>query len=297
MISQLLHRAPKAPSGLGIRREAESIVKACSYTSACVTPDGHTLYAVGSDKTIKEIVDGQITKEFNADTVLTQLAISNSGRMLFAGTIIGSIRAIKFPWDVGQEEFHEHHAHGASVSKLCISRDDQFLFSISSDGCLFMFKIFEKDFKAFKKDREVVYADEILVTKSDLEEKNASMAELKARVEELKMENEYQLRLKDMNFNEKIKQVTDKYLQEIETMKITSSVLKSEKEMEDIRHEEEMEEENIRHERESKELENSQNIKLMSEYEKYQELQIKLRKSRSSTNNRCVICKRIRAQL
>ena len=29
------------------------------------------------------------------------------------------------------------------------------------------------------------------------------MAELKTRVEELKMENEYQLRLKDMNYNEK----------------------------------------------------------------------------------------------
>ena len=31
------------------------------------------------------------------------------------------------------------------------------------------------------------------------------MAELKTRVDELKMENEYQLRLKDMNYNEKIK--------------------------------------------------------------------------------------------
>ena len=39
------------------------------------------------------------------------------------------------------------------------------------------------------------------------------MTELKTRVEELKMENEYQLRLKDMNYNEKIKELTEKFIQ------------------------------------------------------------------------------------
>lgn len=73
------------------------------------------------------------------------------------------------------------------------------------------------------------------------------MLELKARVEELKMENEYQLRLKDMNFNEKIKEVTEKFLQEIEALKITSTVLKTDKEKEEIRHEEEMNDEKDRH--------------------------------------------------
>ena len=42
---------------------------------------------------------------------------------------------------------------------------------------------------------------------------NQVMSELKTRVEELKMENEYQLRLKDMNYNEKIKELTEKFIQ------------------------------------------------------------------------------------
>ena len=50
------------------------------------------------------------------------------------------------------------------------------------------------------------------------------MSELKTRVEELKMENEYQLRLKDMNYNEKIKDLTDKFLQEIEGVKAKNEV-------------------------------------------------------------------------
>ena len=39
------------------------------------------------------------------------------------------------------------------------------------------------------------------------------------RLEELQMENEYQLRLKDMNYNEKMKELSDKFTQQIESLK------------------------------------------------------------------------------
>lgn len=50
------------------------------------------------------------------------------------------------------------------------------------------------------------------------------MLELKARVEELKMENEYQLRLKDMNYNEKVKELTEKFIQQTESLTAQSQV-------------------------------------------------------------------------
>ena len=53
---------------------------------------------------------------------------------------------------------------------------------------------------------------------------NASMADLNSRVEELKMENEYQLRLKDMNYNEKMKELTEKFIQEMESLKTKNQV-------------------------------------------------------------------------
>lgn len=53
------------------------------------------------------------------------------------------------------------------------------------------------------------------------------MLELKTRVEELKMENEYQLRLKDMNYNEKIKQLTEKFIQQIEELTAQNQVTDS----------------------------------------------------------------------
>ena len=66
------------------------------------------------------------------------------------------------------------------------------------------------------------------------------MSELKTRVEELKMENEYQLRLKDMNYNEKIKELTEKFIQEMEALKTKNQVLKTDKDKEAAKHEEEV---------------------------------------------------------
>ncbi|KAJ3117421.1 Cilia- and flagella-associated protein 57 [Phlyctochytrium bullatum] len=268
-------------AGFGVKREGESILKSCSYTSAVATPDGRSIFAVGSDKTLKEIIDSQIVRELESDTVLTQVVMSHSGRMMFVGTANGTVRSMKFPLGNEAGEYQEHQGHSGPITKLRVSYDDQFLFSTSEDGSLYVFKISDKEGRGLKKEREIVYADEILVTKSDLEEKNQMMAELKTRVEELKMENEYQLRLKDMNFNEKIKEVTEKFMQEIEALKITSTVLRTDKEKEEVRHEEEMSEERERHARDMLELESIHNTKLMAEYEKYQELQLKTQELQS----------------
>lgn len=104
------------------------------------------------------------------------------------------------------------------------------------------------------------------------------MAELKTRVEELKMENEYQLRLKDMNYNEKIKELTEKFIQEMESLKTKNQVLKTDKEKEEAKHEEEMADLMEKNTKELQDLESANNQKLMSEYEKYQELQSKSQK-------------------
>lgn len=50
------------------------------------------------------------------------------------------------------------------------------------------------------------------------------MLELKMSVEELRMENEYQLRLKDMSYNEKIRELTVKFNQQIKSLKTMQQV-------------------------------------------------------------------------
>ena len=54
---------------------------------------------------------------------------------------------------------------------MCISYDDQYLFSVGEDGTLFTFRIMDKEGRLMKREREVTYAEEVLITRTDLEEK------------------------------------------------------------------------------------------------------------------------------
>lgn len=42
------------------KRISESVWKSCAYTGVTMTPDGKSSFAVGSDKTLKEIADSQV---------------------------------------------------------------------------------------------------------------------------------------------------------------------------------------------------------------------------------------------
>ncbi|TKC38954.1 hypothetical protein EI555_020958 [Monodon monoceros] len=257
------------------KRETECVLKSCSYNCVAISPDGKIIFAVGSDQTLKEIADSSVLREMSAfDVTYTAVVISHSGHMMFVGTSVGTIRAMKYPLPL-QKEFNEYQAHCGPITKMLLTFDDQFLLSVAEDGCLFTWKVFDKDGPGIKREREVGFAEEVLVTKTDMEEKVQIMLELKTRVEELKMENEYQLRLKDMNYSEKVKELTDKFLQEMESLEMKNQVLRAEKEKQDALHRERMEDLLEKQSRELQDLECCNNQKLLLEYEKYQELQLK----------------------
>lgn len=270
------------------KRVGESVLKSCHYTGVAVTSDGKTTFAVGSDKTLKEISDSAILREVDAgEATLTNVALSRSGRMLFAGTSRGTLWSLKFPLTI-PGEWQELQGHGSTISKMKITYDDQFLVTVSEDSSIILWKIQDKEGRGVKRDKEVGWAEEILITKSDLEEKNSMMAELKTRVDELKMENGYQLRLKDMNYNEKIKELTEKFIQEMESLKTKNQVLKTDKDKEEAKHEEEMAELMEKHSKEMTDLESANNQKLMLEYEKFQEQQAKMMKMQEDYDRQLV---------
>ncbi|XP_073400639.1 cilia- and flagella-associated protein 57 isoform X1 [Dendrobates tinctorius] len=257
------------------KRESECVLKSCNYSCVALSPDSKIIFAVGSDQTLKEISDSQVSREASSfDVTYTAVAISHSGRMVFTGTSTGTVRSMKYPLPL-HREYNEYQAHAGPVTRLMVTYDDQNLLSISEDGSLMVWKISDKESRGLKRDKDLIYAEEVLITKSDLEEKNQVMLELKTRVEELKMESEYQLRLKDMNYNEKLKELTEKFIQEMEVLKTTNQVLKAEAEKQDLKHQEDLADVIERHSQELQDLEAANNQKLLLEYEKYQELQVK----------------------
>jgi cilia- and flagella-associated protein 57 len=79
------------------KRIGENVIKSCNYSSVVAgEPGSKSIYAVGSDKKLKELADSQVNKDLDCDVCLTQLAISGSGRMLFTGTEAGAVRAYRF---------------------------------------------------------------------------------------------------------------------------------------------------------------------------------------------------------
>ncbi|XP_060897415.1 cilia- and flagella-associated protein 57 [Labrus mixtus] len=260
------------------KRESESVLKSCSYTGVAFSSDYKTILAVGTDFTLKEIQDCQVLREVPGDDVAhTAVAVSHSGRAVFTGTSSGTIRAIKYPLPI-QKEWIMYQAHCGPVTKMVITFDEQFLLSASEDGCLLMWKIIDKEGRGLKSNRQMIHTEEVLVTRSDLEEKIQNMLELRMRLEELQMENEYQLRLKDINYNEKIKELSDKFSLQIESLNAVQQAMEMEMEKQEREHQETSAEVTVKHSKELKDLELSYSQKLIVEHERYQGLQQKYEK-------------------
>ncbi|XP_036955576.1 cilia- and flagella-associated protein 57 isoform X1 [Acanthopagrus latus] len=257
------------------KRVSESVLNSCSYTDVAFSSDCKSIVAVGTDLKLKEIQDCQVLREVPPDEEAhTAVAVSHSGRVVFTGTSSGTIRAVKYPLPL-QKDWIMYQAHCGPVTKMVITFDHQLLLTVSEDGCLLMWKIIDKEGRGLMSNRQIIHTEEILVTKSDLEEKTQNMLELKMRLEELQMENEYQLRLKDMNYNEKMKELSDKFTQQIESLKSHQQAMKIEMEKQECEHQKSSAEVTLKHSKELKDLELSCSQKLMVEHERYQDLQRK----------------------
>jgi len=254
------------------RRTSENVLKSCAYTCAVCTADARAIYAVGSDRKLKEIADSNVTKEIaDPNSVqINQIVLSHSGRMLFAGTEAGTIRSYKFPLT---GDYTEIQVHAAPVTRLRITADDAFLFSVAEDATVYTFDVRDKEGRSAKRDKEMMaFAEEILVTKTDLEEKTQTMQELKTKVEELTMQNEYQLRLQDLNYSEKIKEATEKFNQELDADKKTYELLLQAKNDMEMEYEEKIKQLEERHQQQLIALEAQYQQKIMTEVERYQQL-------------------------
>ena len=222
---------------------------------------------------LKEISDSNITKEIaDGNAVqINQIVLSHSGRMLFAGTDAGTIRSYKFPLT---GDYTEIQVHSAPVTRLRITADDAYLFSVAEDSTVYIFDVRDKEGRSAKRDKEMMaFAEEILVTKTDLEEKTQTMTELKNKVDELTMQNEYQLRLQDLNYSEKIKEATEKFNQELDADKKTYELLLQAKNDMEMEYEEKIKSIEERHQQQLVAIDAQYQTKIMTEVERYQQLQ------------------------
>ena len=221
----------------------ELVQKGCRFTCAAVTQHDR-MYAVGDDRMLKEIVERNVNKTLDAGCVLTSIAINHNTPhdKLIAGTENGVIRSFAFPLTGIVKDYQ---CHSRAVTRLAITHDDRFLISASEDGTVAIFNataaapasgggnssavsatagelslltlpIPLHSPASLPSADSVGWSDDVLVSRSSLDDASASLLELRQRVDELSASNEYQLRLHEMNYSEKVKEVSEKYALQLE---------------------------------------------------------------------------------
>lgn len=163
-----------------------------------------------------------------------------SSKSLFVATESGSIRSYKLPLS---GEFLEYKLLTCPIIRLSMAANDTLLLIGGEDGSIVMAEVREKDGLRIvsRRDKETVaYADEVLITRTDLEEKRNRMAELETQVNELTLQSEYQMRLKDLNVNETIKEIQEALHKEIDAERAKFELLMHEKNGQEVEYEEKL---------------------------------------------------------
>ncbi|NWV22767.1 CFA57 protein, partial [Origma solitaria] len=260
------------------QKKSECVLKTCIYSSISLTYDAKIIFAVGSDQTLKEISESSIQHEVPAyDVVYTTVAVSRSGRMVFVGTSLGTIRAMKYPL-TQKKDFNEYQAHAGAVTKMTVTSDDQFLLTASEDGCVFIWKVHQKEGGVQKGGEKLQYAEEVLIMRSDIDEKSRAILDLQICVKDLQTESDYELRLKDMYCDGKIKALEENFTKAIDALNTKHQILQQEKEKQEQQHQVQLSELMDKQAKKVQQLESDSSQKLSMENEKYQALQVKSQK-------------------
>ena len=180
-------------------RVHEVVVKTCSFSYLTLSPDSENIYAVGSDRTMKQLVKSAVHQEIDLHSFqLSSVCLSPNGKVLVAGSTTGAVQLFDFPLSL-PGKWREWKLHGDQVNFIKISHTNDILVTASLDGSFAIWDIKMLEDKT-KEVEPYTFAVEILITKSELEEKNNLIEDLKQKVDESKTECAYQLRLK-VTFN------------------------------------------------------------------------------------------------
>ncbi len=265
----------------GGRRLAEYVQKGAYFTS--VTHGAGAVFVVGNDRSVRELTMPELTAARATDSgvLMGHTALSVDRGALFTGSVDtskpGTLRVYSYPVS---GEFDDYSCGSAFVTSMRLTPDEHFIMTCDDNGCLSVYELKDRKDRFQRADPTGppelttldTWNDEILVPLAELEEKNATMTELHTKVEELKLHNEYQLKLKEMNYSEKLKESTDKYMQELEQAKTKLELLKEECADLGMEHEEVLRNVMERHQYNVQEMETAFQAEIMDCVNAYQQL-------------------------
>ncbi|CAG9581446.1 unnamed protein product [Danaus chrysippus] len=268
------------------QRVGEVILKTNQFKACAVNNNGKTTYGVGSDGEIKEIGSNTIRRNLGLiGCGLDTIVLSRSDLMLFITGGEGGVTAVQLPL-LDKAIYNEFHMHNKNVTAIALSYDDQTLVSVAEDSSICLWRLTNADGRAIALDKDFAYSKEILISKKDLQEKINSINLLSTRMSELETEHTYQLRQAEAAQAEKLKEVHEGYCAAIEELKEKNEQMENEHTHEIGMIQQDIAKLRSGHERTLQAYEADFNIRLISEYDRYQSLEDKTARMRKDYEQR-----------
>ncbi|XP_045500621.1 cilia- and flagella-associated protein 57 isoform X1 [Colias croceus] len=268
------------------QRVGEVILKTNQFSACAVNSNGKTTYGVGSDGEVKEIGANTIRRNLSLiGCGLDTIILSRSDLMLFITGGSGGVTAVQLPL-LDKAIFNEFHMHNKKITSIALAYDDQTLVSVAEDSSICLWRLTNADGRAIALDKDFAYSKEILISKKDLQEKINSINLLSTRMSELETEHTYQLRQAEATQAEKLKEVHEGYCAAIEELKEKNEQMENEHTHEIGMIQQDIAKLRSGHERTLQALEADFNIRLISEYDRYQSLEDKTARMRKEYEQR-----------
>eukprot|EP00727_Mastigamoeba_balamuthi_P002297 m51a1_g12064 hypothetical protein (1353) ;mRNA; f:43-5360 len=191
------------------QRAQDNVLKTCAYTAVSYNDQGTAVLCAASDKAIREIVEGNMMSQMSSGPdVLTAMVFSGRHKAVFAGTSAGSVRVFEYPLTGA---FKDIALHSGSVTRVKLSPNEDFLFSTSEDGSLYMLSVgsvtdvhAQMPAKANRELDEPRWLDLVLVGQQSMRERYQAEADLNVRMEDVAKSVDAQVASRSAEYQAKI---------------------------------------------------------------------------------------------
>lgn len=212
-------------------RSPDSFLGVIPITAGVAFGDGSRAFTVSNERVLKDIpmakpLDAQqpgqevaprAAKDMQLERHISCMAVDDASKLLFMGTgeseLPGGIISI-MTTPALSSGYDVMPLHNSTITAMCVSKDGSQLFTGDANGCLCVCEI-EGANRGQPKLREGLisydFVDEILVRKTDLDGRKTRINALIVKVEELTLDNEHQLRLKELEHKDKIREISQRF--------------------------------------------------------------------------------------
>uniref|UniRef100_A0ABL0EFU1 Cilia- and flagella-associated protein 57 n=1 Tax=Rhodnius prolixus TaxID=13249 RepID=A0ABL0EFU1_RHOPR len=257
---------------LAFQRRLDEYTSSGGYCDVACTKDGMACCTVSNDGTLKEAVQGEVSRVIKLEELsLNSVIMSNSNELLVIGSEAGTIYSVLYPL-IHPPIYIEFYMHTAPVQKIIMGPRDASLISISTDGALCIWSVLNVNKDSANDLKNIT---DILVSVSDYNEKINVIKDLGARLHEIETEHAYILQQITAGHEAALKEFHKGYLNTIEDLKFRIKQVEREHLVEMNEQHTKMDQVIATHGEQMEKQNKFYTAKLIEEYEKYEILEQK----------------------